>query len=76
MITYQDIRKDIEKYDQKIMKLKCELMDLKPSSKGQRRKYHKKREQLQKRILHISGLRQMALDALAGKFENALAKES
>lgn len=76
MLTNEDIKEDLARYDRRITRLKCDLMDLKPGSKGQRRKYYQKRDQLEKKILHISGLRQMAIDCLAGKFEpNALTKD-
>jgi hypothetical protein len=75
VVTNEDIKADIECYDQRTMRLKCQLMDIPGGSKRDRRKFEKKRSKLQKEISHVEGLRQMAQDALDGKFENALERE-
>lgn len=69
MVTNEEIQKDIVKYERKILRLRCELMDIPAGSKSDRRKNAKKREKLQDKILHVQELKQMAQDALEGKFE-------
>jgi len=64
MITRQDIEQDIQRFDRRITRLKCQLMDIPAGFKRDRRKEQKKRDKIQKEILHVQGLRQMALDAL------------
>ena len=72
MITDDDIRDDIAKYDRQITRLKCQLQDMPRAST---RKDRKRVDKIHCEILHVEGLKQMAQDALNGKFENTLANK-
>ena len=67
MITKDDIKADTNKYDRRIMRLKCQLQDLPQASTRNDRKKVKK---LHEKMAHVENLRRIALDALEGKFDN------
>jgi len=77
MITESDIKADIAGYRKRLDSVRAKLAALDPRGDAKNTYYKRRqaRQVLEREIDHVQGLIDLAQDALAGKFENALANK-